>query len=185
MLDISHIEAPTIRDIKLPANPTIVIIGAYKGDTAEFVRIHHPTAFMALFEPQAWAFDKLADTFHRDPRVWLSNCALGLEDGEATIYEYGTDAASLMYLPDSRAHRKANVCEARRMLDFLHNIDFAIVNCEGLEYFLLPYIVDQLHQAKVLVQEHTVHATLSLEKGFGYTLGKSRQDIGKGWYLYE
>lgn len=184
----AHVEAAIIRKVLgywTSANTTVAVIGAYRGATVSFVRMVSPEAFIHAVEPQEWAARHLRLWFADDLNIAVHPVALGLTDGEMPLYEYETDACSLIKLPNSRMEGKARVVDARRWFrEYRQQIKFVIMNCEGYEYYLLPYLAVDLQYAKVLVQEHR---GLWPEPAYSdHWVGfKKALAIGSGWVLYE
>lgn len=190
MLDISHVEAPWLRDLELENGASIVVIGAYKGDTIEFLLEHHPTANITAFEPQEWAYNELCSKFVNCERVTLYKHALGLGTvAEFPMHEYGTDAASLLEVKNSRAMQKVSVLDAHILKDW-QKIDLCVVNIEGFEYYLIPYILDlEIRPVNWLIQFHHParfsNEYLDLHGKFvdcGYTSGEL---LGSGWKAWQ
>lgn len=192
MLPLDHVEAPYILDIlkKLSGLDDVLVIGAYKGATCKFIRYHHPYVKLTGFEPQEWAYAELA-------RVGLQtgfasvNIALALDDKEdVPLYEYWTDAASLLELPGTRTLGTCQTVAAVPYLQsqYLTNIALAIINIEGYEYALIPYLLANLIRIRyILVQCHhkdTYHtAYVRMQESLNshrYTM----IDVGAGWELW-
>lgn len=111
-------------------------IGGFEGRWAsQIVAKFDP--FLSIFEPQPWAFQKLQDRFRDFEKVdiypyglWVADCALPL-------YYVGTDGASLVH---PGAH--SEVCEFRDIYTQVPaEIDLCLMNVEGAEYALLPYLI--------------------------------------------
>lgn len=191
MLPLDHVEAPIIRDLSLPRNPTVVVVGAYKGTTVRFISHHFPRAKIYAFEPQRFAYEELVKD--RGKNIKCYNYALGiLNAGKARLYESDTDAASLLPLPDARTSTLVEVRDAREVFVMLgiRDIHFMLVNIEGYEYYLVPYLVDAPNLAvrKLLVQFHFKDR---FDKKWTQTrqllidLGYKDIFIGRGWELWQ
>lgn len=192
MLSIDHVEASYIRDIvqELSARDDVVVIGAYKGDTCEFIRQHHPYVKLTAFEPQEWAFQELVRSAVITGFMPY-NIALALEDKkDVPLYEYGTDAASLLEMPGARTLGACTTVDAVPFLlrANLSRIAFAVINIEGFEYALIPYLLaSNLVPTRILVQCHhremyrtaytKMHESLNAHT---YTM----IDVGAGWELW-
>src|SRR5260221_14603145 len=118
MLSLDHVEAPVIAGLDLPADDAFVIVaGAYKGDTIAFVRHHFPYSFILGYEPQEWAVDVCLERFAGDERIHIYPFALGVHNNEAALmYEYETDACSLVPRSDCRKCGTCTVLDAARQL---------------------------------------------------------------------
>lgn len=155
MLAMDHIEAPALAGLELDGG-AVAVIGAYKGDTVAFIREHHPNSQVLAYEPQIWAFNELTKRFGTDPKVHRYNYGLGIEhDDNAPLYEYGTDAGSLLELPGWRSRDYVRIVDA----EFIHwghpTIALCVMNIEGSEYKLIPYLLANNFQPdKWLIQFH-------------------------------
>lgn len=181
MLSMDAIEAPTLARLPLK-NGTVVVVGAYKGDTTEFIVEHHPGVRILAWEPQIWAALQIPT---HDGQVRVYPYALGMENGQKILYESGTDAASLLRLPNYRTRTYVDVKDARQVFGFLGltEIDLLFLNIEGSEYELIPYLLDYgLPVATWMVQFHF------LEK-YGQQFANIRDRmhtgrfLGKGWWV--
>ena len=193
---MDHVEAPYIANLLLPKNPHIVVLGGYKGDTVEFIREHHPTAKISVFEPQNWAFLILFEKFQDDKLIDCYNFGiLGnlYSTKECVIYEFGTDAASVLKLKDSRQNGIGLFTPLTRLFD-LDSIDFLFINIEGSEYDLLNALYTSIPSlpfkpslpSKLLVQFHfpelmIQYSTLLQLYQTIYTI----IEIGKNWIGFE
>jgi FkbM family methyltransferase len=192
LLPLDHVEAPLIRDIltELTAGDDVVVIGAYKGSTCSFIRHYNPYVRLVAFEPQDWAFEELLKVAHAS-RIVPWKLALSTEDKTSVpLYEYGTDAASLLAIPGSRTKGTCRTVDAAKFLPehYLNKIAFVIMNIEGYEYALVPYLlVSNIEMARILVQCHhkdmyrTAHSKMQASlNAYGYTM----LDVGAGWELW-
>lgn len=184
---MDKIEAPILAELELNGGD-IVVAGAYKGDTVAFLREHHPKSMVFAYEPQIWAFRQLRERFSHDPRVHVFSYALGvISDGSHPMHEFGTDAGSLLSLPDYRTIDFVSVVDAQ----FMRNTQPALffMNIEGYELRLIPYLLSLDVRPKCwLVQMHfkdrmaaEYQETLDSLEAKGYV----REVIGKGWEFFQ
>lgn len=189
MLALDHIEAPLLRDMPIPPEGNIVIAGAYKGDTVEFLAKHHPDALIFAYEPQQWAFDEIEG----GPNLIKYNVALGERDGVVKLHKFETDACYIEYVPDVWPEDSdviADCIDARRELGRLFNIELFVMNMEGYEYTLIPYIIPFVPIKRLLVQFH--HYSGERKHDFDEVRDYLTREcaytelvVGKGWYFYE
>lgn len=190
MLAIDHIEAPLLRDLKLPEGACVVIVGAYKGDTAAFMLNHHPSCVIYAYEPQEWAFDRIPN----DPRIVKKNVALTNIDGIRAMFEWGTDACTLLNVPSRKASADVSQVQCNDAVAELEQlphaaIDLIIMNIEGYEYTLLPTLLrSKIVVHRWLVQYH--HYADRFAPNFDSVRTAMREYfrerlIGKGWFYYE
>lgn len=112
-------------------------IGGYEGRWAkQMANKFNP--FIDVFEPQGWAFEKLQKRFSNNPKVYLHNYGLWILDEERMIGDYETDGASMVKL-DPEA--KKGVFEDAWTNMFGQTIAVCLMNIEGAEYILLPYMI--------------------------------------------
>lgn len=186
-LEDAAIEAPCLR--QYAAGATCAVIGAYKGATMRYL-FDHGARFVYGVEPQRWAYDRaVKNLVAMGPRSWeLDNLALvpweTHENASVLLHNVGTDAASVIWrTPRSSEHddmlvKALNVHEWARSVESVPDgFEFMVVNVEGVEYALLPELA--LATDVLLVQFHgPPMPALQLRQPF------TRQEIGKGWYLF-
>lgn len=130
-------------DWPLTKDSIVVEIGAYKGRWSSQIAERYGCKVFA-FEPQSWAYDILVELSVRLPNLIPFNYAIGLEDGVFPMSEWNTDACSFMYA-DRRDKGLGRMREATQVFAELAqygHIDLMMVNIEGYEWLLLPYLLD-------------------------------------------
>lgn len=133
----------------LPSDSTVVIVGAYKGLAMELIdELYHPK-YLIGYEPQDWAAAEAT------ARIALrANCQIisnGLWAGvpEKRIVpmgEWHTDACSFINTgPNSRQQGQGVVVDGDYALRItgLPSFDLVIMNIEGYEFELIPYLMDK------------------------------------------
>lgn len=189
MLSMDKAEAPALAGLDLPTGAVVVVVGAYRGDTVRFITAHHPTAHIYAFEPQPWAYDELITS---TVTKFAMNIALGDRDAEVPMYEFATDACSVMPLEHSRQTGKGLMQDSHKVLvDMLgiNRIDLLFMNIEGYEYDLLPYLFTlPIVINRVMVQWHRLDkeavsllATRDMLTGRGF----KGSALGGNWDLWE
>lgn len=147
-LDIAALNERSF-DFPLTSASTVVEVGGYQGRWArEMAARYDPNLY--IFEPQAWAFDKCAEALKPYPRAHVYPYALGTKDGTFDLGNFGTDGCSFI--------KDAALCEAlqwevgrgeMRRIDQvfeelgLNRIDLLLMNIEGYEYELLPFMLER------------------------------------------
>lgn len=188
MLAMDHIEAPLLASLPLRAGDEVVVAGAYKGDTVRFLLHHHPDVLIHAYEPQLWAMNEIPD----DPRVIKCPYALSTHGGPVLMHSIGTDAASMeASLEETANSRKLDTLRSSAAALELDDMDIAlmVLNVEGYEYTLLPYLLENgIQPQRLLVQFHH-YATHKAAPFLGLTIILERrymhvQDVGKGWWYY-
>lgn len=205
MLAMDHIEASTLASLSL-GEGDIVVIGAYKGDTVAFLREHHPDKFIIAYEPQIWAYNELHKRFALDTKVKAFPYGLGAGSrSDVLLHEYGTDAASILELENWRTVDTVELLDARVLtfdletntepsinhngVQFSGKIALCVMNIEGYEYTLIPYILNyNIKPTEWLIQFHftekfadelfAIRDSLAIEHSYMGTT------IGKGWELW-
>jgi FkbM family methyltransferase len=142
----------------VPENGTIVVAGAYKGRYLHYLSEMFPTAWLYGYEPQKEAFmeakSRLGDKAH------LFNKGLSTSERMAAVGSYGTDGCSA--LSNKGARNILEMFDAVEALDvsilaFRVSIDLLILNCEGSEWALIPYLmIEMMHHriASMAIQFH-------------------------------
>ncbi len=151
-------------DWALRKDAVVVEVGGYRGRwAAEIAERYDP--ILHIYEPQPWAYDALCGRFYGNRRVVVYNFALGIEDAIVDMGAFGTDGASMLrdsaYMEDYEGSRNkmgsVTVHDAARELGTLGEIDLMLMNIEGYEYLLLPYMAEHGLLARVrylMVQFH-------------------------------
>ncbi len=148
-----------------PLTPESVVleVGGYEGRWArQIAERYNPRLY--VFEPQQWAYDRCLQALKPFPSARVFNFGLGVESGEFPMGEFETDGCSFLktlaqYDPNRRKVGMGTLREAGSVLDELglHQIDLCLVNIEGYEFILLPYLIEQglLNRVKrLMLQAH-------------------------------
>jgi len=185
LLDDGAVEARVLRRYAL--NARCLVLAGYKGATVRYL-LDHGAKHVLTTEPQEWALNILrrnvaagGDAY--EGRVHADEYAIvpweTAAGSKIMLHRYWTDGASMtLPLPFEDDAVEVPAMSVDRWLGSTQ-FDFAVLNCEGAEYMLLPYISDLC--TRVLVQFHGPGAApmpaemLSLQR---------RVFIGRGWYLY-
>lgn len=159
---LKHRETGVLATLPLPSDGAVVVAGAYKGDTVDFLRtLHGPDLRILAYEPQLWAVDILRERFGHDPNVTVRPYGLGIQDGNFDMAEFGTDGCTF----EARgAHSltqwgHGDMADAVQALqrEGVSLLDLAVFNMEGYEYRLLPYLAEHRWIERIrylLVQFH-------------------------------
>jgi FkbM family methyltransferase len=127
----------------LTGQSIVVEIGAYKGRWSTQIVDKYGCKVFA-YEPQPWAFNELVQESKTRPTLIPFNYAVGLKDGSFPMSEWETDACSFMYT-DRRKRGVARMREATQVFAELAkygHIDLVMMNIEGYEWLLVPYLLD-------------------------------------------
>jgi len=139
-------------DWPLTAQSTVVEVGGYCGRWAlQIARRYWPRLF--VFEPQPWAFE-VAQTVLGSAATVL-NYGLADHDGMMAMGNWETDGCSLVNTTRSTAEGQfREVARAFKHLE-IDQIDLLLMNIEGYEYTLLPYMLDKgILPKRLMVQYH-------------------------------
>lgn len=94
-------------------------------------------AQITIFEPQGWAVERLQKRFKDNSNVEIRPYGLWVMDANLPLYHYETDGASLL-----NAGVHSQVCEFRDAFqEFEEDIDVGLLNVEGSEFILIPYLL--------------------------------------------
>lgn len=113
-------------------------IGGYEGRWAkQMANKFNPT--IDIFEPQGWAFEKLQKRFSNNPKVYLHDFGLWVETCHRNMAAFETDGASVVK-PEESGDVLVSL-EDIFVTSFGQNIDVCLMNIEGGEFVLLPYMI--------------------------------------------
>lgn len=148
--------------------PTIVVAGAYKGLVVDYLATLYPSAPVLGYEPQGWAYEvaRERNSIHKNAKIYPYG--LGVETKDSVpMGEFSTDACS--FLEDSGERGFGNLEDAALHLG--PGVDLLVINMEGYEYKLLPYLLRFAPKA-LAVQFHTKYATWNEHFNLLFNLGK-------------
>jgi FkbM family methyltransferase len=115
-------------------------IGGYEGRWAvQMAEKYDPHIY--FFEPQDWAFNKAKEAL-KGYKTHMHQFGLWTHGGEMTLTEFGRDAGTLMQ-PEAKDPRKILVVDAYSFFikERIEQIDVCLLNIEGGEFVLLPYMI--------------------------------------------
>lgn len=114
-------------------------IGGFEGRWAgQIIEKYHP--YIKIFEPQQWAVKKLEEKFGHLPNVSIQPFGLWPHTTVLRLWEHDTDGASVM----RNDGRESEFCDFQDIYGNLRmegDIDLCLMNIEGAEYTLLPYLI--------------------------------------------
>jgi FkbM family methyltransferase len=131
-------DATLALDWPISENALVWEIGGFEGRwAAQMAEKFNPR--IEIFEPQFWAADKLVDRFTDNPKVTVHYYGLWIKDAWLPMGDYYTDGASILKPgePPIESHFK----DIRSEIDRADEIDVCLMNIEGAEYNLIPWIV--------------------------------------------
>lgn len=144
------------RSLEWPINGDSVVfeIGGYKGRWAlQIARKFNP--WLYVFEPQQWAYSCCEEVLQHYHKAEVFNFGLGVKDELVPVSGYFTDGCKVS---DNDMHRhKIQLRDAYEFISELNvpKIDLMMMNIEGYEYTLLPYLMDKnLMPDRLMVQWH-------------------------------
>lgn len=148
------------RALEWPLTPESVVVevGGFKGRWAlQIAERYNPHLY--VFEPQPWAADVCREVLRPYRNAQVFAYGLGTHSAVLAMGNWETDGCS--FIAESDGHKSAWMREAVAGLAELElfHIDLMLMNIEGYEYILLPYLLDQgIVPQRLMVQWHT-HAT--------------------------
>lgn len=139
-------------DWPLTPESVVVEVGGFKGRWAlQIAERYNPDLY--VFEPQQWAAEVCREAL-KPYNAIVYSFGLGDHDGVLPMNHYETDGCTFI---SGEAEAIGNIRDAAKVLP--RPVDLMLVNIEGYEYTLLPYLLDQgLLPHRLMVQWHT-HAT--------------------------
>lgn len=150
--------------LRLPSGSRIAVAGAYQGKLIRLLAEMFPDyARIEGWEPQQEMAQKASDNIKHIRSVAVTN--IGLLAGPGTVElpmgEYGTDACSV--LGGERQQGVGIFYDAVTVLDRsgILTCDLFVMNMEGYEYKLLPYLLEHYRECPInsfAVQFHVKYA---------------------------
>ena len=136
---------PLVKHISLPPDSIILVVGSYTGLGMELLNEMFSPSRIIGFDPQRWALDEAtirlqARNYHN---FTLFNFGLGFENATYPMGEWHTDACSFINVGEgSRQQGTGSIRDANEVLRILKLplIDLMVMNIEGFEFTLLPYL---------------------------------------------
>jgi FkbM family methyltransferase len=169
-------------EILQPFEAPVMIAGAYKGDTIRALKQLDPAVIIHGFEPQPWCYEYL----HNLDFI-LHPFALGTIAEKVTLHRLGGDYASLIDTSKDNEEPMLEVqmVEANKYLsDLSSKWSLFILNMEGYEYVLLPYMEQTgiLKNVKnLLVQFHPKVITDNIPTFDGFQIRWNRYPAWIWW----
>ena len=140
-------------DWPLTEQSTVVEVGGYCGRWAlQIAERYHPRLF--VFEPQPWAHAVCQAVLGDAAKV--CNYGLGPDYGTLPMGNWETDGCSFVNV-GAGATSEGQICELELTFKRLEidQIDLMLMNIEGYEYTLLPYMLDKgILPRRLMVQYH-------------------------------
>ncbi len=116
-------------------------IGGYEGRWAlQMAEKYNPELF--VFEPQDWAVVKIKEKL-MGYKANVYQFGLWTHGSEMTLTEFGRDGGTLMPYPGGKDDQKILVADAYSFFikERIEQIDVCLMNIEGGEFVLLPYMI--------------------------------------------
>lgn len=150
--DVKSFEFP------LTADSVVIELGGFNGRwCGEIARRYNPRLF--VYEPQAWAYQRLIELLSKY-NAQVFPYGLGTQTASNLVMgEFGTDGCS--FLPAGRAQGLGDMREwyAEMAERGIGDVDVLLMNIEGYEFELLPYILPFMPRFKwFMVQYHVPKA---------------------------
>ena len=136
---------PLAKAFDLPPNSITIVVGAYQGLAMELLSELYNPKHLIGFEPQKWAVDEAISRLN-GRNYTLFPAGLGVAKGTFPMGEWHTDACSFINTgPGSRYQGTGELWDADETLTILlpSKIDLLIMNIEGYEWSLLPYLQEK------------------------------------------
>lgn len=135
----------------LTSDSVVVEVGGYKGRWAlQMANLYSPRLY--VFEPQPWAWEVCCEVLLDRARVM--EYALGVASVQMCMGEWETDGCSFLK-EGTRPAWMQEITSAYRLCGIDH-VDVMMMNIEGYEYRLLPYMIEKDILPDILiVQWHT------------------------------
>lgn len=135
-------------DWDLNKNSRVWEIGGFEGRWAQQIwdKFH---CHIDIFEPQIWAYKKLRIRFEGIEKIKIYPYGLMPEDGTHNMGNFYNDGASLF----DYGHGESEIADFRMVSKVFYelnvqNIDLALMNIEGAEFELIPFLIVNDHMKK-------------------------------------
>jgi FkbM family methyltransferase len=165
---------PLGRQLVVPEHGDIIVVGAYEGRYMAYFRELFPTASLTGYEPQMAKFEVLKSRFANQLQVILFNAGLATAARSVHLGNWGTDGATVATTDDHAYGLKVKMWDAVEELSSHLSIDLLLLNCEGSEWPLIPYILDEMmhHRIRTMaIQFHPKYVSREREaRVFEYLL---------------
>lgn len=142
----------------------IIVAGAYKGRYIRYCADRFPDVKITGYEPQTEIFNELYQGLKHNQNIKLVNGGLGTANRRCTIFDAGTDGASFLSLKGKSTFAHMHDAVERVHADAVDGvIDAMILNMEGYEYALLPYLMGEMMSRRILslaVQFHPDYVSI-------------------------
>lgn len=141
------------KSVQFPLTKTSVVldIGGYKGRWSKEIAARY-SAKICVFEPQEWAVKIAREELKEFSNVVVYDHGLGVEPGKFEMEEFETDGATFM-LGNSQRQQSGEgyLIEMEDWLTVNHvtKIDLVMMNIEGYEFKLIPYMIEKGIMQKV------------------------------------
>lgn len=162
----------------LTPDSLVLEVGAYQGRWAkEICRKYNPRLY--AFEPARWAYDICKAELADYPNAHVFNFGLGKVNDILPMGEYETDGCS--FLKNSRVQGGVGaIREIVRVFERLkiERVDLMLMNIEGYEYVLLPYMIETGLLDKVdtlMVQFHDFAADIAAHERLIMSIEKTHK----------
>lgn len=123
----------------------IVVAGAYKGRYIAYLSEMFSQAQFVGYEPQQDAYESLVLRFATSKRVQIIKAGLGTGNRQVAMGKSGTDGASVLSTSGKTTWVKLfDAIEAMPAY-----IDLLVLNMEGYEWALLPYLLNEMMHHRI------------------------------------
>lgn len=130
-------------DFPLTEDSVVFEIGGYEGRWArEIAERYNPELF--VFEPQIWAYEKCKENLKEFDNTHVFEFGLGAETGVFPMGNWYTDGCSLVDIPNGKPRSTGIITEIYSFLQSMkvEHIDLCLLNVEGYEFELIPYMIE-------------------------------------------
>lgn len=132
------------RALDWPINSDSLVweIGGFEGRWASQM-VEKFNCRMDIFEPQIWAADKITQWTVGNNRAEVHPFGLWIMNSSLPIYNFETDGASILYSSEhaDKPHKPGIFVDVYEWQKTRGDVDVALMNIEGAEFILLPYMI--------------------------------------------
>lgn len=171
MTPLISLEVPhTLQEFPLNGDSIVFVVGAWEGKHSQFY-VDTYDSWVYLFEPQKAKAEFLRQRFLGKQKVMVLPFGLGTTSGAFELSRVGTDRCSFIHRLEGKdlgqstfegPYELGQLMEIGTFMERegLKQISLCLVNCEGYEFYLLPWMVESgiiSRFQNLMVQFHLHH----------------------------
>jgi len=138
---------PLGQKLVMPDGGTILVAGAYEGRYMHYLSEMFPKASVIGYEPQPTAFKTLLSRTRPLLNTVIYCKGLATRERYMELGNYGTDGASVLTHAGER--KDVEMLDAVEAIQSVDPLALFVMNMEGYEWALLPYLLDEMMHHRI------------------------------------